>query len=618
MSPTVLPLRVLPGQPDDAVHLEQTYRLESLHHIIREQALTPLYQPIVDLSNGQIFGYEGLIRGPSASPLHSPMNLFSVARLSGQLSLLEGLCHRIHLRTFVEKGLPGKLFLNMSPEIMTQVVPPEQCVVHALCVAQALEQDRIVVELTESYSGSPYTTLRDAAGRLRQAGMTLALDDFGEGFSSLRLWSELRPEYVKIDKYFIQGIDADSAKRQFVRSILEIARQSGSRVIAEGIETVREFQTAVNLGIHLGQGYWLGRPQADPATMPRDEVLAAVARQARHTTGDRVAAGAQSTVRAILREVPAVQHTLLTNAVYALFDEHPDLHLVAVLDGARPIGLIHRLRMLDTLARPYHRELFGNKPCAQIIDNEPLIVDQGTSLQNLGHLISEANPYHLSDGFIITENGQFLGVGTGFDLIREVTRLQLTAAKYANPLTQLPGNVPINEHLESLLAAGETFAVCYCDLDQFKPFNDTYSYRKGDEVIQITAELLREQADPDRDFVGHIGGDDFIVVFRSPDWRERCARVLEKFPAATVHLYTEEHLAAGGYEGKGRNGEDAFHGLVSLSIGAVLVDTLLPFSSQQLAEFAAVAKAQAKKQSGNTLFVERRSLMSAAALHGRL
>src|SRR5690606_29313798 len=146
----------------------------------------------------------------------------------------------------------------------------------------------------------------------------------------------------------------------------------------------------------------------------------------------------------------------------------------------------------------------------------PLIVDHQISLQKLGHLITESRPQHLSDGFIITERGRYIGVGTGFDLIREITQMQIHAARYANPLTQLPGNVPINEHIEALVDSEATFSVCYVDLDHFKPFNDLYSYRKGDEAIQITAGLLRAHTDPGCDFVGHIGGDDFIVVSEAP------------------------------------------------------------------------------------------------------
>ena len=589
---------------------ENTTMLAGFRKILNEGALTPLYQPIVDLRTGAVFGYEGLIRGPADSPLHSPVVLFGVARMCGEVSALERLCRKAHITRYRELGLQGRLFLNVSPDVaILPVLTGHESESAGTFDANEMAPGNVVLELTESVSGANYSALRHVVEGYRAAGVQLALDDLGEGYSSLRLWSELRPEFVKIDKYFIQGIDTDTVKRQFVRSILEIARQSHAKVIAEGIETESEFQTIQRLGIPYGQGYWLGRPSAEPAATIDAGIQAVIDRSA-ELAGAR-GQGPAATVMRILRQVPAIQHTVPTNDVYALFQDRPDLHVVAVLRDHEPLGLIHRLRMLDKLARPYHRELYGNKPCAQILDNTPLIVDHSTSLQALGHLISEENPYHLSDGFIIMQNGEFLGVGTGFDLIREITQMQLNAARYANPLTQLPGNVPINEHIEALMASCEPFAVCYCDLDQFKPFNDTYSYRKGDEVIQLTAQLLQDHADPDVDFVGHIGGDDFIVVFRSPDWRERCQRILDKFPLATRHLYRPEHLQAGGYSGHNREGDQVFHRLVSLSIGAVTVDTALPFSSHQLAEFAAQAKSQAKKMAGNALFVERRSLLSA-------
>src|SRR5690606_24644138 len=197
---------------------------------------------------------------------------------------------------------------------------------------------------------------------------------------------------------------------------------------------------------------------------------------------------------------------------------------------------------------------------------------------------------------------------------REITQMQIHAARYANPLTQLPGNVPINEHIEALLESESPFAVCYVDLDNFKPFNDLYSYRKGDEIIQITAKLLRECADADTDFVGPLGGDDFIVVFKSQDWLSRCQHVLDSFAGETAPFYRSEHVEAGGYVTENRQGIEVFHPLVSISLGVVKVSTALPYSSYQIAEFAALAKSEAKKIAGNSLFIERRSLQAGTDL----
>lgn len=578
--------------------------------VLQDGALRSFFQPIVDLEKGDVIGYEALIRGPADSLLFTPDVLFDLASRSGRTFELERQCRRLHTERFAELGLAGRLFLNISPDALLHPA-------HGMDLRQGGGgpdvMARTVIELTESATPNSYEHLRQAAADYRGYGFQIAIDDLGAGFSSLRLWSELRPEFVKIDKYFIRGLEADPVKRQFVRSILEIARQSGARVIAEGIETRAELEAAISVGITCGQGFFLGRPCATP---PAD--IDPVARQvmdglSRKRGQTQQGPASQRSVRKILRMVPTVEHLMPINAVYDVFKAQPELPVLVVLQNGTPIGLINRLRMLERLARPYHRELYGAKPCAHFIEHAPLVVDHGTSLHDLGHLMTESNPHHLTDGFIITEQARCIGVGTGQDLIREITQMQLNAARYANPLTQLPGNVPINEHIESLLQSGEAFSVCHCDLDNFKPFNDLYGYRKGDEVIQLTANLLCDCTDADRDFVGHVGGDDFIIVFRSDDWRTRCETILQRFPATTVRLYSEADLQAGGYVTRNRQGLPVFHDLVTLSLGVAPIPAASGLSSYHVAELAVGAKSQAKKMTGNALFVERRGGIATAA-----
>lgn len=539
--------------------------LPLLDSLLRDAALTPLFQPIVDLDDGRIIGYEGLIRGPQDSPLHAPAMLFDAARRHGRVRELETLCHRKHIASFARLGLRGKLFLNMSSDVMT-ADPTEHHVPGTGPDGTAQGVASIVVELTEAAGTVSYDHLREVAGRYRSRGLQLAIDDLGEGYSSLRLWSELRPEFVKIDKHFVQGLESDAFKRQFVRSLAGIARQAGATLVAEGIETEAQLSAVRNLGIACGQGFLLGRPCAEPARELAPEVDRILGRRGAFSAGSGGRPGMATAAR-ILRQVPTVHDTVPTNEVYAIFQKQPDLQVLAVLCEGQPVGLIHRTRMLDRLARPYQRELYGAKQCSHFIENAPLLVEQDTSLEELAHLFTENNPHHLFEGFIITERGRFIGVGTGFDLLREITQMQMDALRYANPLTQLPGNVPINEHLEFLMEAGEPFAVCYADLDHFKPFNDLYGYRHGDEAIQLTA-----------------------------------------FPEATRTLYRAAHLEAGGYVATNRQGQEVFHQLLSISLGIVQIEGGLPYSSAQIAEMAACAKSQAKKVCGNAMFVERRAL----------
>src|SRR5262249_46978925 len=144
---------------------------------------------------------------------------------------------------------------------------------------------------------------------------------------------------------------------------------------------------------------------------------------------------------------------------------------------------------IELFVRPYYRELHGRKPCTMYMEPQPLVVDRKVTIQQLSQLLVESDQRHLSQGFIIIDDGRYAGFGTSGDLIREVTRLQMEAARYANPLTMLPGNVPINEHIERLLDAKVGFTAAYCDLNHFKAFNDAYGYSMGDEMIKLTANV---------------------------------------------------------------------------------------------------------------------------------
>jgi diguanylate cyclase (GGDEF)-like protein len=580
--------------------------LPRLYEILEKRQLSALFQPIMNMQSGDIVGYEGLIRGPSDSPLHSPLNLFKVAMAHNLSVEVEHLCRRVVLERFAELGLPGKLFLNVSPECLLQ---PEVRHGETLAYIQevGINPDRVIIELTESQPTYDYELLREAVMHYRAMGFQIAIDDLGEGFSSLRLWSELRPEYVKIDMHFIQGINHDPVKLQFVRSIQEIAEKSSTVVIAEGIETPTELLLIRDLGIAYGQGYHIARPNSNPALTLSTELRKALAHNG-VSIYPRAHTSPQKTLTAmrLLRIVPAVTPEMSCNRVYDIFMSAPALEIMPVVDDGTPVGLITRSDLIDRFARPYQRELYGKKSCTVFMDRKPLIADKNTSLQDLSQIIVEADRHHLFNGFIITDEGKYLGMGTAHDLMREITQMQISAARYANPLTLLPGNVPIDEHIDRLLQGGASFCACYADLDHFKPYNDVYGYRRGDDVLQLTGRLLSQHCDPERDFVGHIGGDDFIILFQSEDWDQRSQAIIDAFAAAIPDYYSLQDRTRGGHVSEDRRGEKVFHSLISLSLGVVKVEPGHYSTHHQIAAAAAEAKKQAKKIPGNSLFIDRR------------
>jgi GGDEF domain-containing protein len=314
------------------------------------------------------------------------------------------------------------------------------------------------------------------------------------------------------------------------------------------------------------------------------------------------------TVETVLRYIEPVQPETEFEKIFACFSENKSLRTIPVVKDGCPVGLISRFEFVDSFAQPIRRDLLDKKPCADMMNAAPLLVEKSTPTHELSGFLSESEIRHFTDGFIITEQGRYIGIGTGQDLLREITKAQNETARYANPLTLLPGNVPINEHIEYLLQSGKSFAVCYADLDNFKPFNDVCGYRKGDELIQFTARLLGTICDPIHDFIGHIGGDDFILVLQSPDWEQRCHRALSAFAHTSSALFDKDHRSIGGYLSGDRQGRTVHHPLPTLSIGAIWVNPEFFSSHHEVADAATVAKKMAQEKPGNSLFIERRRL----------
>lgn len=579
-----------------------------LEDVLTHERLTALFQPLIDLNEGTIYGYEGLIRGPSDSPLHTPFSLLSVATECHRRVELENLCQKVLTRIFLERRLPGVLFLNVSPDVMVHRHSHGEKGINPF--HESPLPGGLVLELTEGERFLEFDSalLKAAVKACSDQGIGVAIDDLGEGFSSLRLWSELRPSYVKVDRHFVQNIENDPIKTQFVRSIVEIAQRTQSLVIAEGIETVAEMLVIRKLGVAIGQGYLFARPHANPLTQLEPAILNLLCshREPENGTTSTIMAHTLESCHLIQR-VPALTLDQSNDVALDWFKCHAHQEAIPVLDThGVPQGLITRVDLMTQFSQPYRRELYGHKSCLHYADQSPLMVDKQANVQEIGRLLGQAERRHFQQGFIVTDQGFYYGMTHGQDLMRVITEMQIQAAKYANPLTQLPGNVPIHEHLDGLLHSKVRFCACYFDLNNFKPYNDVYGFSAGDGVIRMTGEVLRGICDHDQDFLGHIGGDDFIVLFRSHDWEVRCARALDMFQCQIMAHFSAEDKLARGYYTENRRHVQEFHDLVSLSVGAVVVPPGLFTSYMEVSRLASGAKKQAKQMGGNAIFINRR------------
>lgn len=567
-----------------------------LARLMRGDALYPVFQPIVNLKDASVHAHEALVRGPQGGPLQSADALLRAAVDEGLLYELELYCVFLALRQWGQLRQPGRLFLNISAHALQRLVELGGPAMMARAMRGLNVPPRMVVlEITEHERVHDMDSLVEVAQALHAEGLSLALDDFGDGRSSLRLWSQIKPDIVKIDKYFSRDISSNADKLKTLQALLQIADVFGTALVAEGIENEADLRVIRDLGMAYGQGYFLGRPaqevaveiHAEAGSVLRDTRVAVMPEQ-------RYIARVGQLRHLSIIHAPAVSRSTSNDEVAAIFQAHPELHAVAVVDEMRPQAIINRQQFMDHYATLYFREIFGKKSCLRHANMEPRLIERNHDIDQLVGILTSQDQRYLSDGFVVTENGRYVGLGTGDQLVRSVTELRLEAARHANPLTFLPGNIPISLHIKRLLDSGAAFVACYLDMNHFKPFNDQYGYWQGDEMIRLLARLAAAHSDPQRDFVGHVGGDDFLILFQSADWRQRCERVIGEFAELARELYDEAARQAGGIQAEDRHGVLRFFPFTTLSVGALRVEGGQYADAEEVASRAALAKRQAK------------------------
>ncbi len=233
------------------VTVERDLRRARVADVIADGALRMVYQPIVDLAGGQTVGVEALARF-DGDPPRSPAAWFAEAAEVGLAIELDLAAIEASLGAL--DWLPDDVFLSLNVSPATAISGRlHECL-------RGVPSNRIVLELTEHTRIDDYDVLRAALDELRQDGARIAVDDAGAGYAGLQQILRLRPDIVKLDLEFTRTIDADPVRRALATSLVTFGRDTGELIIAEGIETLEEFDTLGRLGVCWGQGFYLARP----------------------------------------------------------------------------------------------------------------------------------------------------------------------------------------------------------------------------------------------------------------------------------------------------------------------------------------------------------------------
>ncbi|MGC2854790.1 EAL domain-containing protein [Novispirillum sp. DQ9] len=554
-------------------------------------------QAIVNVHSGRCLGFEALLRGTHEVGFATAGAILDAAWADGVLPEFEAAVWALALDRFrsIDGSQDLKLFLNVDGRSLRHAGRLADHLSHLMRASGATEAS-VVVEVSERHPVYASDAGLEGLAQLRKISGRVAVDDFGTGHAGLPLLHAALPDYIKVDRFFLSDIAQDGRKKVLLRHLVNMAHLLGAQVVAEGVESDREFYVCKDIGCDLVQGFLVQRPTLGPA----DPDACGAVVQALNDRDRRASGSDQQLVQAQILCLEPFDVDCPMAQVFDRFRADRHAALVPVVSAQlEPLGIVREQDLKSYAYSPYGKDLLSNKGYGRQLQDfvwRCPVADINTPVEKILEIFSADDN---SEGILIVEDGRYAGFLTARSLLRILNEKNIALARDQNPLTKLPGNAMINAYLaEALADRDSTIVIAYLDFDNFKPFNDSYGFRQGDRAITLFADILRKDLAREDCFIGHVGGDDFFAAFRGLSYEESeklIRHVVERFRAEVASFYDEEARAAGHIMARMRDGTKARIPLLSASAALVEIPQgHAPGSLDELSAVIATTKKEAK------------------------
>ncbi|ACU38966.1 GGDEF domain-containing protein [Actinosynnema mirum] len=468
------------------------------------------FQPLFNLNTGGVVAVEALARPHDGTALDLLQAAFRAGHLVDADVALA--CRAVRHAAEHEFGLP----LHVNLMSMTVAEQPEKLepLLRALHEV-GRSPDRLVVELGVPYTRTPRKALLAGVRWLRDAGVRVALDGVGDGDVPLALLTDVAPDQLKLDRGIVVGLPDDGGRAALLTALLGVCEQTGSVLVAEGVETEAQLAALRRAGVRMAQGDLLAPARRRPdvaATIPSALAETADPEAVARTTPNLRLAG--PSVTDFLHPATTLPETATAEEVREVLAAQPSVTGVVLVDGrGRPSWTLERNRFLLAVTGPFGHALHANREASRLADR-PRAVGARFSALELLEVVTHGDRERANDDLVVVdEDDKCLGVVRVADVVRGVAELKVEQAASMNPLTRLPGSESIAREVERRVLAGEVFAVGWLDVDSFKGVNDRAGFAAGDDLIRAVGRRLAEGvAGLSTVRVGHVGGDDFLLV----------------------------------------------------------------------------------------------------------
>lgn len=578
-------------------------KIKELERIIKEKSIRTLFQPIISLKTGEILGFEALSRGPENTIYEFPNRLFKDAKELNMLFELEKLAREQALNNANGLNKQYKLFINVDPYVIFDK-NFKGGFTRDLINQIELVQSNIVIELTEKTMIDNFYTFKSALDHYQKQGFKLAIDDTGAGYSGLASLVSIYFDYIKIDSALIVDIDKNSVKQALLEALIIFASKINSQIIAEGIERQEEMDVLINLGVDYGQGFLIGKPEG------YFQYDLEISDQIKSLSRLKIKSNGGHLIGEIAKPGLSLSADTETQKAVQIFEQNKIVHSITIIKDKKAVGLIMRDKLYYRLGTKFGYSVYMDRPLELLMDTNPMIVNYADPISEVSRQAMARKQDSVYDCIIVFLEGNYYGIVSIQALLDKVSQMQIEEAKQLNPLTDLPGNPVIEKEISRRLNNQENICVLYLDLDNFKAYNDRYGYKKGDEIIKFTAQILNQaiwKKGGNKDFLGHIGGDDFVIITSSLYRGEEISQdIIENFDHNIFKYYNEADIAQGYILTENRSGKKCLVPITSISIALISNERRKISNSLEISDLAAELKKVAKSQLGSLFVQDRR------------
>ncbi|MCG3669699.1 EAL and GGDEF domain-containing protein [Aliarcobacter butzleri] len=533
------------------------------------------FQPIIYSHSGKIYAVEALLRNVNEIPgLMSIDDLFDLAFNDDYLYELDLQLREKAISKFAKiKQSNLKLFYNLDNRIIYNKNYSQGNTAKIL-KKYNLNKDSICFELSEKGTAIEQNALSTMLQRYKESGYKIAIDDFGIGVSGLKLLYFSEAHIIKLDRFFITNIDQDSKKKLFCSSIIEMAHIMGMQVIAEGIETAKEFYTCKDIGADFIQGYLVQKP-----TTNIDKIEKIYKNIYSLISEDKRASQKNFIDEKFIENILSLNVNTSLYDLFLHFKENTKSHFVPITDEfGNFLGIIYESDIKKISYSQYGLSLAQNRTFSSTLLK---YIKPSLSVEISWGIDKILEIYNLNSnnslGIFITASDKYIGFINLNSLLTLSYKRNIEIATNQNPLTKLPGNNQIEKFIDKSFKKNQKDIthIIYFDFNDFKPFNDIYGFRQGDRAILIFSELLQKRYSKDS-FIAHIGGDDFFVGLKNKDKEdvfELTSNIQDEFRNSAKNIYSKEDKKNGFIISKDRFNEKRRFELLSVSAAIIEINS---------------------------------------------